>query len=170
MNKKNHTGHIWPKLGSACYAIRCMYHFSNIKTMQMIYYAYFHANMKYGIVFCGNSIDIKRVFPFPKSSQWTALSHFIWLFSKITTVLEHLELNIWIWNLQLLHLKLRLWSFEMWCGVLWYTSFLLTKLQQPSPSIWRLNLSIKYLKNLPQSVFICFWWSSNSYSLFQPTS
>lgn len=37
--------------------------------MQMIYYAYFHANMKYGIVFCGNSIDIKRVFPLPKNTM-----------------------------------------------------------------------------------------------------
>jgi hypothetical protein len=24
MNEKNHTGHIWPKLSSACYEIRCI--------------------------------------------------------------------------------------------------------------------------------------------------
>jgi hypothetical protein len=54
--------HTVPKLNSACYAIRCVYNFSNIVTVKMIYCAYFHSIMKYGIIFLGYSTDIKRVF------------------------------------------------------------------------------------------------------------
>jgi hypothetical protein len=35
-----------PKGSSACYVIRLMYHFSNINTLKMIYFAYFHSRMK----------------------------------------------------------------------------------------------------------------------------
>jgi hypothetical protein len=47
MNWKNHTVHILPKLSSACYAIRCMYNFSNTEKIKMINYAYFRSIMKY---------------------------------------------------------------------------------------------------------------------------
>lgn len=68
-NEKNHTGHIWPKLSCACYTIKCVYHSSNIETMKMIYYAHFHSDMKYGIVFWGNPMDIKRVFQLQKKTM-----------------------------------------------------------------------------------------------------
>jgi len=45
--------HMLPKLSSACYAIRCMYNFSNIERIKIIYYAYFRSIMKYDIVFWG---------------------------------------------------------------------------------------------------------------------
>jgi NADH:ubiquinone oxidoreductase subunit B-like Fe-S oxidoreductase len=42
MNWKTHIQLVLPKLSSACYAIRCMKHYSNIETLK-IYYAYFHS-------------------------------------------------------------------------------------------------------------------------------
>jgi hypothetical protein len=51
-----------PKLGNACFAIRNMKLCSNIETLRMIYHAYFHSIMKYGIIFWGNSPDAKKVF------------------------------------------------------------------------------------------------------------
>jgi len=53
MNWRNHIVHMLPKSCSACYAIRCMYNFSNIERIKIIYYAYFHSIMMYGMVFWG---------------------------------------------------------------------------------------------------------------------
>ena len=50
------------KLGNACFAIRNMNLCSNIETLKMIYHAYFHSIMKYGLIFWGNSPDAKKVF------------------------------------------------------------------------------------------------------------
>jgi len=35
MNWRNHIMHMLPKLSSACYAIRCMYNFSNIERIKI---------------------------------------------------------------------------------------------------------------------------------------
>jgi hypothetical protein len=43
VNWKSHIQLILRKLSSACYAIRCMKHYSNTETLKMIYYAYFHS-------------------------------------------------------------------------------------------------------------------------------
>jgi len=69
MKWKNHTVHILPKLGSACHTIRRMYNFSNIEPIKMIYYAQLCSIMKYGMVFLGNSTDIKRVFQLQKKTM-----------------------------------------------------------------------------------------------------
>jgi len=53
MNWRNYIVHILLKLSSACYAIRCMCTLSNIERLKIIYYAYFHLLMNYGIVFWG---------------------------------------------------------------------------------------------------------------------
>jgi hypothetical protein len=62
MNWKNHVVKILPKLSRACYAVRAMYPFSSLNTLKMIYFAYFHSIINYGIIFWGNSTDNKRVF------------------------------------------------------------------------------------------------------------
>jgi hypothetical protein len=54
------------KNGSACCAVRFMYHFHNINTPKMIYFACVLSIMKYGIIFRGNSMDGKRVFQLQK--------------------------------------------------------------------------------------------------------
>jgi IS1 family transposase len=56
-----------PKLSGACYAVRSMYHISNIKTLKSIYFAYFHSIIKYGIIFWGNSSNSKKVFTLQKT-------------------------------------------------------------------------------------------------------
>jgi hypothetical protein len=57
-----HIEQIIPRLSSACYAIRSMFHFSNMDTLKMIYFAYFHSILKYGIMFWGNHTDSVRIF------------------------------------------------------------------------------------------------------------
>lgn len=62
MNWKKHVLKILPKLSRACYAVRVMYPFSSLSTLKMIYYAYFHTRIQYGIIFWGNSTESKKVF------------------------------------------------------------------------------------------------------------
>jgi hypothetical protein len=59
---KTHIERIIPRLSSACYAIRSMFHFSNMDTLKMIYFEYFHSILKYGIMFWGNHTDSISVF------------------------------------------------------------------------------------------------------------
>ena len=42
--------------------LRCLKHYSTIRTLKMVHYAYFHSAMMYGIIFCGNLIDSNKVF------------------------------------------------------------------------------------------------------------
>ena len=62
INWKNHVGKILPKLSRACYVIRTMYPISSLKTLRMIYFAYFHSILEYGIIFWGNSTESKKIF------------------------------------------------------------------------------------------------------------
>jgi len=39
-----------------------MYLYSNTTTFKMIYFAYFHAVMEYGLIFWGNSVESKGFF------------------------------------------------------------------------------------------------------------
>jgi len=62
MNWKNHVTKILPKLSRACYAVRTMYSFSSLNTLKMIYFAYFHSVINYGIIFWGNSSESNKIF------------------------------------------------------------------------------------------------------------
>jgi hypothetical protein len=62
MNWKNHVAKILPKLSRSSYAVRAMYPFSSLNTLKMIYFAYFHLRIHYGIIFGGNSTESKKVF------------------------------------------------------------------------------------------------------------
>jgi hypothetical protein len=55
LNWKSHVDKLVPKLSRACYAVRFLSHISNIDTLKLIYFAYFHPLMKYQIIFWGNS-------------------------------------------------------------------------------------------------------------------
>jgi hypothetical protein len=48
---KTHIERINPRLSSAYCAIRSVFNFSNMNTLKMIYFAYFHSVLKYGITF-----------------------------------------------------------------------------------------------------------------------
>jgi hypothetical protein len=66
MKWKTHIDLILPKLSRACYVIRFMYFLRDISTLKVIYYAYFHAIMEYGIIFWGNSSLSKKIFQLQK--------------------------------------------------------------------------------------------------------
>jgi hypothetical protein len=53
-------------LSSACYAVSLIYHLKSTDTLKIIYFAYSHSGMKYGIIFWRNSTDSKRVFQLQK--------------------------------------------------------------------------------------------------------
>jgi hypothetical protein len=53
---------IIPNLSGACYAVRLMFHISNLSTVKSIYFAYFQSIIKYGIIFGGNSSSSGTIF------------------------------------------------------------------------------------------------------------
>jgi IS1 family transposase len=68
LNWKTHIDQLVPKLSRACCAVRSLSHTSNIDTLKLIYFAYFHSLMKYGIIFWGNSSDGKKAFTLQKKT------------------------------------------------------------------------------------------------------
>jgi hypothetical protein len=66
LNWTNHIDKLIPKLSAACYAVRSMFHFSNTDTLKSVYFAYFHSIIKYGIIFCDNSSNSKKIFTLQK--------------------------------------------------------------------------------------------------------
>jgi mannose/fructose/N-acetylgalactosamine-specific phosphotransferase system component IID len=66
MKWKTHIDLILPKLSRACYVIRSMYFVNDISTLEVIYYAHFHAIMEYNIIFWGNSTLSRKVFQLQK--------------------------------------------------------------------------------------------------------
>jgi hypothetical protein len=67
---KNHIDSLIPKLSSTCYAIRAIKPFVNQKALLMVYYAYFHSIICYGIIFWGNSSYAINVFYLQKWMIW----------------------------------------------------------------------------------------------------
>jgi IS1 family transposase len=66
LNWKNHTDQIIPKLSTACYTIRQIYHISSNNTLKSIYFTYFHYIVKYGIIFWGDSSNSRKIFTLQK--------------------------------------------------------------------------------------------------------
>jgi hypothetical protein len=62
LNWKAHIECIIPKLSSAYFAMRTVTPQLKVDTLKLVYFAYFHSIMSYGIIFRGNSTDSKRVF------------------------------------------------------------------------------------------------------------
>jgi hypothetical protein len=50
LNWKSHVEYILPKLSSAIFVIRILSYFMNTKTLQIVYFSYFHSILKYGII------------------------------------------------------------------------------------------------------------------------
>ena len=53
INWKNNKEKMIPKLSEACYVIRSKVCISNINTLKLIYYVYFHSIIKYGVTLWG---------------------------------------------------------------------------------------------------------------------
>ena len=65
MNWKNHVEQVLPKLSAACFSIRLI-HTLNPDTLRMVYFAYFHSVLQFGIIFLGNSKHMHQVFKLQK--------------------------------------------------------------------------------------------------------
>jgi len=61
-----HIDGILPKLSSACFAICLVKPYVSQQTLKAIYYAHFHAIMKYGVIFWGQSPGSSSAFLLPK--------------------------------------------------------------------------------------------------------
>jgi hypothetical protein len=59
---KKHTEYIIPKLSSACFAMRIAIPLMTIDTLKLVYFAYFHSVLSYGLFFWGNSTDSNKIF------------------------------------------------------------------------------------------------------------
>jgi len=66
LNWKNHIDKLLPKLSSACFVIRSVLSHCNTTTIKMIYFAYFHSILEYGIAFWGNYNESVKVFKLQK--------------------------------------------------------------------------------------------------------
>ena len=62
---KQHIDAITPKLNKACYIIRSKLYLSN-DALKIVYYAFFHSVMSYGLIFWGNATKRKCVFKLQK--------------------------------------------------------------------------------------------------------
>jgi hypothetical protein len=63
---KQHIDTITPKLNKAFYIIRRSKLYLSHDVLKMVYYAFFHSVMSYGLIFCRNSTNIKCVFKLQK--------------------------------------------------------------------------------------------------------
>ena len=48
---KAHIDHVMPKLNTACFVLRTIHGVMSPETLRMVYFAYLHSIMSYGIVF-----------------------------------------------------------------------------------------------------------------------
>ena len=63
---KGHIDQIMTSLSSACYALRIVTPLMAEDTLKMIYYAYVHSILTYGIIFWGNSPQSNYIFKMQK--------------------------------------------------------------------------------------------------------
>jgi hypothetical protein len=61
-----HIARICNKLRSTCYILRILKPTLTAQNLKMIYFAYFHSIMSYGIIFWGNSVDNDEIFKLQK--------------------------------------------------------------------------------------------------------
>jgi hypothetical protein len=64
----NTLDHLTTKLIRACYAIRTIKPFMSVNTLIMVYHAYFHSLMSYGLIFWGNSSYSINIFRLQKKA------------------------------------------------------------------------------------------------------
>jgi len=64
----NHIDLIMKKLSKACYVIRNAKTYMSVSSLKVIYYAFFHSIMSYGIIFRGNSSHSSIIFRIQKKA------------------------------------------------------------------------------------------------------
>jgi hypothetical protein len=68
LNWKTHIQYIVPKLSSACFAMRNITSLIKTETLKLVYFAYFHSIMSYGIIFWGTQQTAKKYFTYKRKS------------------------------------------------------------------------------------------------------
>jgi len=63
---KAHIDQMMSKLNTACFVIRTIQAIMSPKTLQMVYFAYIHSIMSYGIIFWGNQPYSDKIFKIKK--------------------------------------------------------------------------------------------------------
>jgi hypothetical protein len=66
LNFSSHISLVHKKLNTAFFVIRYLRHTCNVHTLRMIYFGYFESNLRYGLIFWGNSTDTKSIFKLQK--------------------------------------------------------------------------------------------------------
>jgi hypothetical protein len=56
------SGHTHPKLSSGCFAMRTVVPLMTADTLKLVYFAYFHCVLSYGLIFWENSTNSNKVF------------------------------------------------------------------------------------------------------------
>jgi len=64
----NHIDLIMKKLSKACYVIRNAKIYMSVSSLKVIYFAFFHSVMSYGIIFWGNSSHSSIIFRIQKKA------------------------------------------------------------------------------------------------------
>jgi hypothetical protein len=62
LNWKLHSEELSKKLSSVCYMMRKLSYTLNLKTLWMVYFAYFYSIVSYGIIFWGSSASLQNAF------------------------------------------------------------------------------------------------------------
>jgi hypothetical protein len=62
-----HTENIRQKLSAACYAVRSVKPLTSLESLKIVYYAYFHSIMSYGLIFWRNSSHSSNIFKIQKT-------------------------------------------------------------------------------------------------------
>jgi hypothetical protein len=60
LNWKKHNEYIIPKLSSACFTMRTVVPLMTMDNLKLVYFAYFHSVLSYGLIFWGNSTDSNK--------------------------------------------------------------------------------------------------------------
>jgi hypothetical protein len=55
-------------ISAACCALRFIKPYMSQEVLKMVYYAYFHSTMSYGIIFWGDSTDSEKIFKMQKTA------------------------------------------------------------------------------------------------------
>jgi hypothetical protein len=59
---KQHTEQVVNKLSSACYVLSNIRYIVSLETLRLFYFDHVHSIMSYGIIFCGDSSHVHKVF------------------------------------------------------------------------------------------------------------
>jgi hypothetical protein len=77
MSWKSHIDMLAPKLNKACYIARAIKPFLSLNSLKIIYHAYFHSVMTYGLIFWGTSTYSTDIFKLQKQDLEILVEHFL---------------------------------------------------------------------------------------------